>query len=134
MSVRPPIQPQAQPQGAPQIAPGQPPAQGGLQQPSGRQGQAYNPQIMKGLEQHLNTLPPQQQKYLSSFMTPELAVLFGIVIGQEAFDYFKKFVDPNKMLTVVPRPQGQGQPGPGGQSQQQGQPPQGQQPQQTQQP
>lgn len=92
-----PMQPQAQP---PQQA-------GGKAAPSGREGQDYNPQILKHIEQHLNSLPQQQQQFLTQYMTPELAMILGIVIGKEAYDYFNKFADPSKMLTVTQRPQQQ---------------------------
>lgn len=132
MSVRPPLQPMAQgaAQGQAPAGPQGPIPQTGLQQPSGRQGQPYNPQILNGLDQHLNSLPPKQQQYLTQYMAPELAVIFGIVMGQEAFDYFKKVADPQKMLTVVARPQGQPAQGTPQAPQQGGQAP----PQQTQQP
>ena len=126
------MQPQAQPQQQNSPTPIQPQAQAGQQQqapqgkqkPSGREGQPYNPQILKSIEQHLNTVPPEQQQFVSKFMTPELAQILGIIIGQEAYDYFNKFADPNMQLTVVQRQQ-QGS-SPATQPPQQGQQPQGQ--------
>lgn len=94
-----PMQPQAG-AGMPQPNNGQ-----ASQQPSGRQGQNYNPNLLPQIEQHLNSLPPEQKGFLAKFMTPELAVVLGIVIGNEAFDYFKQFADPKKQLVVQERKQ-----------------------------
>lgn len=110
------MNPQPQPQ---QQAPMQPQQQAPAQQqtqpspatqpkPSGRAGQPYNAQVLQMIEQHLNSLPQDQQQFLHQYMTPELAKLFGIVLGQEALDYFSKFADPKMMLVVQPRPQQQG--------------------------
>lgn len=107
-----PMQPQAQ---AGPSQPMQPPTKHTQPKASGREGQPYNPQLMAKLEDHLNKLPPQQKAYLSKYLTPELVIIFGIVLGNEAFDYFKKFANPKNMLVVQPRPQqapGQPQQGP----------------------
>lgn len=115
--------PQMAPQGNPPPAPTVAPQHGG--KPSGRIGQDYNPQILAHIEQHLTQLPDQQKAFLVQYMTPELAIILGIIIGQEAYDYFNQQADPSKMLVVQPRPQPQ--------QQTQGQPPaapqNGQQPQ-----
>lgn len=114
-----PVQPQGQPPQAQSAAPAQLPAQGAQGAPSGRKDQPYNPKVLPLIEQHLNQLPQPQQAFLTHYMTPELAILFGIVLGQEALDYFKKFADPKLELIVQPR---QGQQG-GAQQPAQGQPP-----------
>lgn len=107
----PQMQPQAQPQ-APQMAPsspapapqaqaGQPPQEKGAtpqQDPN-----AIDPRALQLIEQHLNSLPDEQKQYLGQYLTPELAVLFGIVLGNDAYNYFKQYVDPNKQLTVTAR-------------------------------
>lgn len=119
-----PVQPQAQVQPQQGMTPPvQAPTEHTKPKPSGREGQVYNPELMAKLEDHLNKLPPEQQKYLTQFMTPELAIIFGIVLGHEAFDYFKKFADPKKQLVVQPSQQGQ-QPPQGGQPPQQNPQPQ----------
>lgn len=95
------IQPQAapQPQGPVNAQPaGQPSSQ-----PSGRGGQEYNPQLLQQIEQHLNSVPPEQKAFVAKYMTPELAVVLGIIIGNEAFDYFKQYADPKKELMVQER-------------------------------
>ena len=97
----PTVQPQGQlPQQAQPMAPqsGQP-----SQQPSGRAGQNYDPRILQHIETHMNSVPPEQKAFVAQYMTPELAVILGIIIGNEAYDYFKKFADPKKELTVQPR-------------------------------
>ena len=76
-------------------------------QPQTSNGQ-YDPGVEKKLEQHLNSLPKQQQAFINAYLTPETVTLLGIVAGAEVYDYFKKFVDPNKMAVVVPRNQQQG--------------------------
>lgn len=111
MNVPPQGNQQAPQQGStPQIAPQASPPQLGQPasaQPSGRAGQNYDPKLLPVIEKHLDSLPDQQKAFLVQYMTPELAIIFGIVLGMEAFDYFKQYVDPSKQLTVVQRPQGQ---------------------------
>jgi hypothetical protein len=112
------IQPQATPQAQPpQMAPQQPqapqqaPAQPAPQQPpqgqpapsNGKDAAPLPPHISQVVEQHLNSVPPEQQQFIAKYMTPELAVIFGILLGQGALDYFKRFADPQKQLTVTPR-------------------------------
>lgn len=117
-----PMSPQMPPQAAQQGEPMAPEAQADPNaqgQPSGRAGQPYNPAIMQEIDSHIAQLQPQQLDYLAHYMTPELSLLFGIVMGQEAFDYFKQYADPQRELVVQPKtkqlpnsPQGpqQGQP------------------------
>jgi len=65
--------------------------------------------IHQQLEQRLNSLPPIQQAFVNHYLTPETAVLMGIVGGVEAYNYFKPLTDPTKMASIVPRssvPQG----------------------------
>ncbi len=100
------MQPQAQPQQAPHMPPQQQPAKSdGKGKPSGREGQPYDDNILKSIEQHLNSVPPDQQAFVAKYMTPEMAIVLGIIIGNEAYDYFSKFADPSKMLAVTQRPQ-----------------------------
>lgn len=93
--------PQAQPVAptAPQPM-AQAPAQGQLQPAQGSQQSA---QIEQAIEEHLNSLPDPQKALIVKYMTPEMAVILGIILGPEAFDYFKKFADPRKELTVTER-------------------------------
>lgn len=116
--MQPQIQPSAAPQQGvqsppPQMAPqGNPPAAPTVapqHSPSGRENQPYNPELIAHLENHLTKLPDDQKAFLVQYMTPELAILFGIVIGNEGYDYFSKFADPQKMLVVQPRPEQQPQ-------------------------
>lgn len=116
--MQPQIQPAGQPQqgkpsAPPQMAPqGNPPAAPTVapqHSPSGRENQPYNSQLLGHLENHLSKLPDDQKAYLVQYMTPELAILLGIVIGNEGYDYFSKFADPQKMLVVQPRPEQQPQ-------------------------
>lgn len=61
----------------------------------------YDDSIQSGIEEHLNSLPPEQQDFLAQYLTPELAALFGIVLGKESYDYFAQYANPNKSLQVV---------------------------------
>lgn len=121
-----PVQPQAatapQAPAAPQHSPGTPPApqqasQDG-QDPS--QGGAtpgqFNPQILQAIEQHLQALPLPQKQYLAHYMTPELAIILGIILGPEGFTYFKAFADPRKTLVVQAQTKGHHQGNPVSQS------------------
>lgn len=100
-------QPQTpQPQGNIPAQQGQTPQQG-----QSKGDAAYDAKVAPLVEAHLSKLPDEQKAYLVQFMTPELAVIFGILLGQEAFQYFNQFVDPKKQLTVVPRQEQQGQQG-----------------------
>lgn len=70
----------------------------------------YDTNIIANLNQHMNGLPKIQKAFVNYYLTAETATLLGIIAGVEVYDYFKKFVDPNKMIVVVPRnqnPQGQ---------------------------
>lgn len=72
-------------------------------------GMSNEQMIHKQIEQRLNSLPPVQQGFLNHYLTPETAVLMGIVGGIEAYNYFKPLTDPSKMAMIVPRssvPQG----------------------------
>lgn len=93
--------PQAAPQQpimAPQPDKAQPPAT-----QDANPGAEYDPTIAKGIEEHLNQINDKQKAFLVNFLTPELALLFGIVLGKEGFDYFNQYADPKKQLTVIPR-------------------------------
>lgn len=52
------------------------------------QPDAYDDNIKKNLEEHLNFLPVPQKSYLLEHLTPEAVNILGIVNGQEVFDYF----------------------------------------------
>lgn len=57
------------------------------------------------LDQRMSELPDNQKKFVLDYLTPETVGLLGVILGQEAIDYFAPFVDPNKMAVVQPRPQ-----------------------------
>lgn len=61
-------------------------------------------QIEEMLEQRMSELPDQQKAFIAKYLTPELSLILGIILGQESADYFANLADPSKMLTVVPRP------------------------------
>lgn len=54
------------------------------------------------IEQHLSSLPDEQKAYLANFLTPELVNIMGILLGEEAAQFFSQYADPSKTLTVVP--------------------------------
>jgi hypothetical protein len=55
------------------------------------------------MRQHLAQLPDEQKAYLADIMTPEVATAFGIVLGDEAYQYFSSIADTTKVLVPVPR-------------------------------
>ena len=61
--------------------------------------------IIATLEEHLNTLPDNQKAFLVEYLTPETAALLGIVNGPEVYEYFQKYVDPNKSVQVINKSQ-----------------------------
>lgn len=63
--------------------------------------------LVANLEQHLNSLPDNQKAFLVEYLTPETAALIGIVNGPEVYQYFQKYVDPNKSVKIVQNQQGQ---------------------------
>lgn len=72
----------------------------------------YASSIVKNLEEHLNNIPDQQKEFLAEYATtPEVATVLGIVNGKEVYDYFMRFVDPSKQVTVQKVQKGPAQPG-----------------------
>lgn len=99
-------QPQAKP--APQKEP-KPNEQGKFKEQAGGE-------IMKVLEQHLNTLPPQQKAFVAGCLQhyPNIVIPFiGIVAGKEVFDYFvniyKNYFQNNPQSQPGQNPQQPGQ-------------------------
>ncbi len=75
-------------------------------------------EIRAQIETHVNSLPEEQQVFLGRLMTPEFATAMGILLGQEAFDFFNEVADPNVVLVPMDRAKveaqaSQGQPGTG---------------------
>ena len=88
-------QPMPQAEAAPQ---GQDP----MMEDDGVDEEEYGADIMANLEAHLNELPDEQKAFLSEYATtPEGATMLGIVNGKEVYDYFAKYIDPSKSLTVT---------------------------------
>jgi len=58
--------------------------------------------VAKQIEDHLNSIPDEQKQFLAQYLTPELAVIMGILLGEEAAQAFSQYVDPNLTLTAVP--------------------------------
>jgi hypothetical protein len=80
----------------------------------------FSANIQKNLEEHLNSLPDEGKAFLAEYATiPEVAQVIGLINGREVYDYFSKYVDPNKRIQVLNITQGpaaqpmQGQPQPG---------------------
>lgn len=90
--------PSGVPQGAPAASQQSPamapdPAMGAQPAPQG------NP-----VEQVLNSLPEEQKAFVAEHLTPEIAQLFGIVLGNpEITDMMTPFVDAERILVPVPR-------------------------------
>lgn len=56
------------------------------------------------VEQVLNALPEEQKAFVAEHLTPEIAQLFGIVLGNpEITDMMSPFVDAERILVPVPR-------------------------------
>jgi len=68
------------------------------------------------IEQHLNALPDEQKAYLAQYMTPELVTIMGILLGEEAAQFFSQYADPSKTLTVAPAQGNAGEMGGGSQA------------------
>lgn len=66
-------------------------------------GSVYNDSIKKNLETHLDSLGPEQQEFVAAHLTPEIAQVFGLVLGQEAFDFFNQYTNPDVVLVPMPR-------------------------------
>lgn len=81
------------------------PTSGGMEAP-----QAAGDGIGSQIEQHLSQLPDEQKAYLAQYLTPELANIMGILLGEEAAQFFSQYVDPSKTLTVVSTGEMGGQP------------------------
>lgn len=75
-----------EPQTAPAASPEAAPQEGGL---------------AAQIEQHLSQLPDEQKAYLANYLTPELVNIMGILLGEEAAQFFSQYADPSKTLTVV---------------------------------
>lgn len=66
------------------------------------------PNIMGAIEEHVNTLPPEEQEFLAAHMTPEFARALGVATGsQEVFDFFNARADNSIALVPVPREKAQ---------------------------
>jgi hypothetical protein len=73
-----------------------------MEEDDGVDDEEYGADIMANLEAHLNSLPDEQKAFLSEYATtPEGATMLGIVNGKEVYDYFAKYIDPSKSLTVT---------------------------------
>jgi hypothetical protein len=64
----------------------------------------YDDSVIEGLEKHLDSLPDDQKKFLIENLTPETAVLIGIVNGREVYDYLSKYVNPAKTIQIIDKP------------------------------
>lgn len=68
----------------------------------------YNPNVIKNIEKHMDQLSSEQQDFIVAHLTPEFAGIMGLILGQEAFDFFNKYADPNKILVPMSREEVQG--------------------------
>lgn len=68
-------------------------------------GMGGDANIAAQIEQHMDSLKPVQKAFIAQYLTPELTQIMGMVLGQEAFDYFKQFADPELILVPLPRKQ-----------------------------
>lgn len=64
-----------------------------------------DPQTAQIIQGRLDELKEDERDFVFSHLTPELAALFGLVFGQEAFDVFNGLADPNLVLVPMPRDQ-----------------------------
>lgn len=63
----------------------------------------YHEEAHGVLTKHLQSLPPAQKQFITSYLTPETLTLMGIIVGAEVYDVLKPYTDPKKMAVVVPR-------------------------------
>lgn len=66
-------------------------------------------ELTQMLDSRMNELPDNQKQFILEYMTPELVGVLGLILGNEAVEYYAPFADPGKMLQVIPRPQEQSQ-------------------------
>lgn len=74
-----------------------------MQSEMGQEGPIYNDSIKKNLESHLDALGPEQQEFIAAHLTPEIAGMFGLVLGQEAYDFMSQYANPEVVLVPMPR-------------------------------
>ena len=70
---------------------------------NGQEAPVYNDSIKKNLESHLDSLGPEQQEFIAAHLTPEIAGVFGLVLGQEAYDFMSQYANPDVVLVPMPR-------------------------------
>lgn len=63
----------------------------------------YNQSIQKNIESHLDSLDSKQQEFIAAHLTPEISQMFGLLLGQEAYDFFKNYENPEVILVPMPR-------------------------------
>lgn len=98
--------PGQQPQALPQAVPPTPQAapQGQPMAPeAGMSGEEMGDNPMEGLIAHMDALPEEAKQFMSQYLTPESAKMFGLILGEEAGKYFMEIANPEMVLVPIPR-------------------------------
>jgi hypothetical protein len=55
------------------------------------------------LQKYLDNLSDPQKTLVTSYLTPEIALLLGVFLGPDSFQFLAQYADPTKVLMPQPR-------------------------------